>query len=261
MNGNDRPPRKAWPTRLAAVIVASCLVVSGCAQYQELEALPPGKQINLVVVAPDVRAPEAASKGEATGAGAVVGAGTGMAAGAVGAAPAAAICGPLIIYCVFPVMVIGAAAGLVVGGIGGAAIGAVVGLPAEKADALNAYYVEHIGERNLQDELQRAFLDNGGSQWTSGAAGSTTDVTLSLDTLYVTQSKGEELVLIVGANMVVSDGPGKADRTKTYRYRISSDKQPVDWWLEDEGANIRRAFDAGMNTIGDQVVRTLEAGL
>lgn len=254
-------PRTMWRTRLAAIIAASCLALSGCAQYQELQAIPPGKQVNLVVVAPEVKAPEADTKGEAMGKTAVAGAGAGMAAGAVGAAGASVACGPWVVFCIVPFAIIGAGAGLVVGGVAGAAIGAIEGLPAEKAEELNAYYVEHIGERDLRAELQRAFLDNGGTQWGSGGAGATTDITLSLDTLYVTQSKGEELMLVVGANMVVSNGPGKANRTKTYQYRVRSEQQNVDWWLADEGTNVSKAFDESMNRIGDQVVRTLEAGL
>jgi len=260
MHSDDRP-QNSWRTRMAAIISASCLALSGCAQYQELQAMPPGKQINLVAIAPNIKPPDADSKGEAMGKNAAAGAGAGMAAGAVGAAGASVACGPWVVFCIVPFAIIGAGAGLVVGGVTGAAIGAVEGLPAEKAEELNAYYVEHIGQLDLRAELQRAFLNNGGTQWNTAGAGSETDVTLSLDTLYVSQFKGEELMLVVGTSMVVSEGPGKSERTKTYRYRVNSEQQHVDWWLADEGANVRKAFDESMNRIGDQVVRTLEAGL
>lgn len=261
MDRVDYVPRTVWRTRLAVAIAASCLVVSGCAQYQELQAIPPGKQVNLVTIAPDIKPPEADSKGELAAKGAAVGAGAGMVVGAGAGLMGSIACGPLIFICAPAGLIVGAGAGLIVGGVYGTAAGAIAGLPAEKADKLNDYYVEHIGELDLRAELQRAFLNNGGTQWGSGGAGATTDITLSLDTLYVAQSNGEELMLVVGVGMVVSDGSGKADRTKTYRYQVNSAQQHVDWWLADEGANIRKAFDESMNRIGDQVVRTLEAGL
>lgn len=260
MDDNDRR-QNIWRTRMAAVITSSCLVVSGCAQYQELEAQPPGKQVNLVAIAPDIKPPEADSKGELAAKAGAVGAGAGMVVGAGAGLMGSIACGPLIFICAPAGLIVGAGAGLIVGGVYGTTAGAVAGLPADKAEKLNAYYVEHIGELDLRSELRKAFVNNGGSQWATSGTDPKTDVTLSLDTLYVAQSNGEELMLVVGVGMVVSDGPGKNDRTKTYRYRASSAQQHVDWWLADEGANVRMAFDANMNRIGDQIVRTLEIGL
>ena len=260
MHSDDRP-QNIWQTRMAAIISTSCLALSGCAQYQELQAMPPGKQVNLVAIAPNIKPPDADSKGEAMGKNAAAGAGAGMVAGAGAGLMGSMACGPLIFICAPAGLIVGAGAGLIVGGVYGTATGAMEGLPAEKAEELNAYYVEHIGQLDLRAELQRAFFDNGGTQWNTVGAGSQTDVTLSLDTLYVSQFKGEELMLVVGTSMVVSEGPGKSERTKTYRYRVNSEQQHVDWWLADEGANVRKAFDESMNRIGDQVVRTLEAGL
>lgn len=256
-------------TRSVALLTATALI-SACASTgtpteTTLRSVPLGSDIRVTGIEPEVETPNAKTAGEAVAGGAVVGAAGGALLGGAGGFMTGFACGPLFVIC-GPV---GAVAGVAGGAVFGAAVGGVTNamraLPKDKAEALEAIMTATIVDFSGSQKLVEEFKAQSNDRWTITDTGAPTEITLGIEGLFLEQGKGlvlergtkDLLVVKLVTSMVVSHGPGELDTTERMLFTYVR-QHPVDYWIEDDGANFQAMIHAAYAANIADMIKVLE---
>tara|TARA_Y100001934_G_scaffold270599_1_gene355762 strand:+ start:285 stop:1073 length:789 start_codon:yes stop_codon:yes gene_type:complete len=258
-------------SRQLVVVLLFCHALAGCAAkspYTHLEPVPAGTEIT-IVGGPQFD-PGAVYGNEQIARGALVGSVGGAVVGASSGATIGLACGPWAVFCVPTIAIFGAGVGLVTGAVmGGVHVGAT-SLPEEKAVALNTLLIERTQTGVYDAELRellltaatphlKASLLQAGAQHASEAHGTAPTVRVWLSGLHFEQHLRDELTLQMEVSMQVHFGP--AVLTKRYVFAHAGQRASVDYWLEDNGANLDRSVAEALQSNSPRMVRLLLEGL
>ncbi len=256
-------------TRSVALLAATALI-SACASTgtpteTTLRSVPLGSDIRVTGIEPDVETPNAKTAGEAIAGGAVVGAAGGALIGAAGGFMTGFACGPLFVICGPVAAVVGGAGGAMVGAVAGGVTNAMRALPKDKAEALEAIMTATIVDFSGSQKLVEEFKAQSNDRWTITDAGAPTEITIGIEGLYLEQGKGlvlnqgtkDSLVVKLVTSMVVSHGPGELDTTELMLFTYVR-QHPVDYWIEDDGANFQAMIHAAYAANIADMIKVLE---
>ena len=239
------------------LIFMAALVISGCASTQvathaQLMPLNEGSPIHVVIEIEGVLPPDALDAIEATGAGvksgAIGGAGLGM--------YASQGCGPFFFICLPVTTIIGAVGGTIIGG----GVGAAIALPEDKAIVLEQIVKEYLGKESISENVLTEFERQQKGRWIMVEEDARVKVTLGIESLIFDQFSGEKLLIRLTSNMVVSYGPGAADKTKRILLKAESEKHHVDYWMAANGTTLKAELTALFQENSRQIIGILNQG-
>ncbi len=252
------PKNSIIPAITRTTVVAVIVLTTGCAgqsRYAKFQPVPQGSDVHVVAVDPALKQANAKTAGETVGKEAAKGAAVGLGGGLAFGIYSSVLCGPAIIVCA-PILV---PSGAVVGLIGGTSMGGAKAgreaLPKEKAKALEKLMSETFVRTDFSAALQQSFESQGGSTWNLTTEEAGTRITLGVEELDFTQYEDDVLIFNVTTSMIVQYGSEQRDSTRRLLFTHHSSRQPVDYWLADNGKNLRDEMAFGFeSTVADMAV-------
>ena len=255
---SSRNPVNRLPATAAVIVMLA--VTTGCAgqsKYAKFQPVSAGTTVHVVGIDPDIAKPDAKTAGETVGIQAAKGAGVGLGAGLAYGIYGSIMCGPAIIICAPFLVPGGAAVGLVGGTTMAAANAARLALPKEKALALEKLMGETFEQADFSGTMRDTFESRSGNAWSVTTDDAEVEIRLGIEALNFKQYENDALVFNFTASMIVQYGSGPRDSTRRLLFSHKSARQPVDYWLADNGAQFHDEIATALDTTVDEMLVSL----
>ena len=248
--------------RDVTVTLSICgLLLAGCSTVPKntsLRPIPRGSEIRVVVHVPGIVPPDAKDISEAIGEGASAHAAKGFKGGASsGFEGSFEACNVFFFVCAPVFSIAGGVVGAAVGGVVGTVHGANIALPEDRADALETLIQNYLESEHISANLLNEFNRQQNGRWQVVDSETGIVVTLGVETLRFAQFPNDELSIHLTSNLVVRYGPETTDATKRMLLNAESEQHHVDYWIANEGANLKTSLNAIFAENSRQVIAVL----
>jgi hypothetical protein len=247
------PGRPRWMFRINRRTICATVwlgMLGGCSTPPQITPIRRDESVAIVVV----RSPQGNGvieiSNQALGNDTAVGAGSGAVVGGL----YGLTCGPLALFCV----PLGALAGAIYGTVGGAAVGVTGALSEENAALVRDRLSRVQQSHDLLNELRKNVTDSARKRWNLSVDPSATVVTVELQDMRVTSTRGERVGLTVRVLVTVRPSgspPQTAPKQMLYEYVGAFSSLAV--WLDEGSDLLDTSLSSATQQIATQIVSEL----
>lgn len=223
-----------------------------------LRGIAPGATIHIVGTQPQIKVPDARTAGESVATATALGAIGGAAYGGASGLMMGFECEEMFIICGPVGLVFGAAGGLLIGGGEGGGQAASVALPKEKASKLEVILASLINGGSLPEALVQEFKAQSQQRWNVVDGPASTEIMLGIKYLSIHQTRNDHVMMFVTNTMVLRYGPDPTNTSKRILSTYRSEKRHIDYWIENDGVNLRSEIHAGFAANFGDMIEVLE---